>query len=129
MKAREVIVLLAVGLAIWIVGTIYYAHTGRSLLESSPRRYWLAFAASSILSAAICMGVVRWRKVAYADWALAMLLLAIPGMIGEAVVLTHWQTFMPGMQASSGGKYGAFLFATYAVVLGLAEAVSLLARR
>jgi len=54
-----------------------------------------------------------------------MLLLAIPGMIGEAVVLSHLSTFMPKLQATSGGKYGAFLFATYALVLGLAEIVTL----
>jgi hypothetical protein len=55
----------------------------------------------------------------------AMLLLAIPGMIGEAVVLSHLATFMPRLQATSGGKYGAFLFATYALVLGIAEIVTL----
>lgn len=57
-----------------------------------------------------------------------MLLIAIPGMIGEAVVLTHLATFMPKLHITSGGKYGAFLFATYAVVLGLAEVVTLKAR-
>jgi len=55
-------------------------------------------------------------------------LLAIPGMIGEAIALSHLSTFMPRLQASSGGKYGAFLFATYAVVLGVAEVVTLSAK-
>ena len=54
-----------------------------------------------------------------------MLLLAIPGMIGESIVLSHLSTFMPRIQASSGGRYGAFLFATYALVLGIAEVVTL----
>jgi hypothetical protein len=54
-----------------------------------------------------------------------MLLLAIPGMIGEALVLSNLSTFMPKLQATSGGRYGAFLFATYALVLGMAEVVSL----
>lgn len=54
-----------------------------------------------------------------------MLLLAIPGMLGEAVVLPHLSAFMPKLHAASGGRYGAFLFATYAVVLGLAEVVTL----
>ena len=48
-----------------------------------------------------------------------------PGMIGEAIVLSHFSTFMPRLHAASAGKYGAFLFATYAVVLGLAEVVAL----
>jgi len=54
-----------------------------------------------------------------------MLLLAIPGMIGEAVVLSHLATFMPRLHATSGGRYGAYLFAAYAVVFGLAEIVTL----
>jgi len=72
-----------------------------------------------------CIAILRWRRVAPADWASAMLLLAIPGMIGEAAVLSHWSTFMPRLQETSGGRYGAFLFATYAVVLGLAEVLTL----
>jgi len=39
---------------------------------------------------------------------LAMLLLALPGMIGEAVVLSHLATFMPRIQETSGGRYGRF---------------------
>jgi hypothetical protein len=41
-----------------------------------------------------------------------MLLLAIPGMIGEAVALSHLGTLMPELHPESGGKYGAYLFAT-----------------
>jgi hypothetical protein len=36
---------------------------------------------------------------------------------------------MPGIQEASGGRYGAFLFATYAVVLGIAEYTTLRAAR
>ena len=55
--------------------------------------------------------------------------LTMPGMIGEAMVLTDFGTFMPRIQETSGGKYGALLFATYALVLGMAEAASWAARR
>lgn len=129
MKAQEAILLLSLGLAIWVLGTIYYAYTGPRILETTATRYWVSFAVSPILSAALCVAILLWRHVASANWAAAMLLLAIPGMIGEAVVLTHLGTFMPKLHAESGGKYGAFLFATYAVVLGLAEVVSLRAAR
>lgn len=129
MRQADVVILLALGAAIWILGTVWYAYTGPSVLETTPQRYWLAFFSSPILSAALCIAIVHWRHIAPADWASAMLLLAIPGMIGEALVLTHLPIFMPRIQASSGGKYGAFLFATYALVLGMAEAVSLTASR
>ena len=115
MKHNEVVLFLVLGAAIWIIGTIYFAYTGRSVLETTHVRYWV--------------GILRWRHVAHADWASAMLLLTIPGMIGEAMVLTHLGTFMPRIQETSGGKYGALLFATYALVLGMAEAASWAARR
>ena len=129
MKTQEVVLLLVLGLAIWIMGTIYYAQNGPAFLESTRLRYWLAFVGSPILSAVLCLVILRALRIAAVDWASAMLLLAIPGMIGEAVVLSHLPTFMSKLRESSGGKYGAFLFMTYAVVLGVAEAVTLRAAR
>src|SRR5215472_6195220 len=125
MKSRDSILLLSLGLIIWILGTIYYAYTGHRVLETTPARYWVSFATSPIFSAVLCILILRWRHIAPSNWAVAMLLLAIPGMIGEAVVLSNLGTFMPRIHESSGGRYGAFLFATYAVVLGIAEFVTL----
>jgi hypothetical protein len=128
MKKRDVVLLSVIGMAIWAVGTICYAYTGPTVLETTGLRYWISFFASPVVSGAICIWILWWRGIPQANWAAAMLLLAIPGMIGEAVVLTHLTIFMPNLHAASGGKYGAFLFATYAVVLGLAEIVTLGAR-
>jgi len=125
MKIQESMLLLSLGLVIWILGTIYYGYAGHRVLETTPARYWVSFAISPVLSAAFCILIVRWRHIAPSNWAVAMLLLAIPGMIGEAVVLSHLGTFMPRIQEASGGRYGAFLFATYAVVLGIAEFATL----
>jgi uncharacterized membrane protein len=125
MNLQESAFLFFVGLAIWIVGTIFYAYRGAQVLETTELRYWVSFALSAVVSAALCIAILRWRRITPSNWASAMLLLAIPGMIGEAVVLSHLGTFMPRLQAASGGRYGAFLFATYAFVLGLAEVVTL----
>ena len=125
MKVPDVALLLILGLIIWIVGTIYYANRGPVILETTAIRYWSAFALSPIVSAILCIGILRWRHIAPVHWTSAMLLLAIPGMIGEAVVLSQLPTFMPKLHAASGGRYGAFLFATYAVVLGVAELVTI----
>ena len=125
MKLQDIGVLAAFGLIIWIVGTLYYAYRGPAVLESTPSRYWVSFAISPILSGLICVAVLRWLHIPPGSWASATLLLAIPGMIGEAIVLSNFAVFMPKLQPASGGPYGAFLFATYALVLGLAEVVSL----
>jgi hypothetical protein len=125
MKTQDAVLLFAIGFLIWLLGTFYYAARGALILETTSARYWAAFVLSPILSAAMCIVILRWRRIAPAHWASAMLLLAVPGMVGEAVVLSHLATFMPRLHATSGGRYGAFLFATYALVLGVAEVVTL----
>ena len=129
MKIRECLLFLSLGLLIWILGTIYYAYTGHRVLETTAARYWVSFAISPIISAALCILILRWRHIPPSNWAVAMLLLAIPGMAGEALVLSNLGTFMPGIQEASGGRYGAFLFATYAVVLSIAEFATLRSAR
>jgi hypothetical protein len=125
MRTQDAVLMFVLGLAIWVAGTFFYAAHGAAIMETTSARYWRSFVLSAVLSAAMCIALLRWRHIAPAHWASAMLLLAIPGMIGEAVVLSHFGTFMPRLQAASGGRYGAFLFATYGLVLAVAEAVTL----
>jgi hypothetical protein len=125
MKTLDIAILLTLGFVIWILGTIYYASRGPAVLETTALRYWIAFALSPIVSGLLCIAILGWRQIPAAHWASAMLLLALPGMAGEALVLAHLSTFMPKLHAGSGGRYGAFLFATYALVLGVAEIVTL----
>jgi hypothetical protein len=125
MNMRSRLLLLVLGLIIWIVGSIYYAYRGPQVLETTKARYWISFFASPLVSAILVVVIFKLLRIAPSEWASAGLLLAIPGMIGEAMVLSHLSTFMPRIQEASGGRYGAFLFATYAVVLGMAEIVTL----
>jgi hypothetical protein len=125
MSMQNRIVLFALGLIVWIVGSIYYAYQGPRVLETTKLHYWVSFFVSPLLSAILVVVILKLLRFAPSEWASAALLLAIPGMIGEAVVLSHLSTFMPRIQESSGGRYGAFLFATYALVLGIAEFITL----
>ena len=117
--------LLFLGFIIWIIGTVYYAYRGAQVLETTNTRYWTSFFISPLISAILVVVILKLLRIAPSEWASAGLLLAIPGMLGEAVVLSHLSTFMPRIQEASGGRYGAFLFATYAVVLGIAEIATL----
>jgi Family of unknown function (DUF5367) len=128
-RGREIALLLVFGLVFWIAGTLWYERRGPLVFETTALRYWFNFVLTPVVTAGICVLILRWQRVSSHEWASAMLLIAIPGMLGEAVLLSHFSTLMPAMRETSAGRYGAFLFATYALVLGIAEVVSLRAAR
>jgi hypothetical protein len=125
MREREIGLLVGLGIVFWLAGTFWYELRGQRVFETTALRYWINFFLTPIVTAAVCILILRWRQIPAAQWSSAMLLVAIPGMIGEAVLLSHFSALMPRMQVSSAGRYGAFLFATYALVLGVAEIVTL----
>ena len=129
MNARDVALLLLFGFAFWIAGTVYYEFRGATVLETTELRYWLNFLLSPLFSAIVCILLLRARHIPPSAWASAGLLLALPGMLGEAALLSHFSSLMPRLQPSSAGRYGAFLFAAYAVFLAVAEIVTLKADR
>jgi hypothetical protein len=124
-RERDVVFFLGFGVVFWLAGTVWYEFRGVEVFETSALRYWINLMVTPLVTAMICILVLRWRQVPAAQWSSAMLLTAIPGMIGEAVLLSHFSALMPRMQPESAGRYGAFLFATYGIVLSIAEVVSL----
>jgi Family of unknown function (DUF5367) len=125
MKLQDITLLFVFGLIFWIAGTMYFAHHGARILETTRWRYWANLLISSLGSLVICIAILRWRRISAVNWAPATLLLAVPGMLGEAVVLSHLARFMPKWQERSGGRYGALLFATYGLVLTVGVVVTL----
>ena len=125
MKTQDIALFLVFGIVFWVAGTIWYEMRGPLVFETTGVRYWTNFVLTPLVTAGVCILMLRWRHVPNAEWASAALLIAIPGMIGEAVLLSRFSVLLPKMQAASAGKYGGFLFATYALVLGIAEVVSI----
>jgi hypothetical protein len=125
MKMNDKLLFLLFGAAFWVVGTIWYELRGPYVFESTAQRYWINFVLTPVLSTVICMLILRWRHVPAGAWASAALLIALPGMFGEAVMLSRFASFMPRMHPETAGKYGAFLFASYALFLTIAEIVSI----
>jgi len=125
MKRFDTILLLLFGLGFWTAGTLWYRQRGHLVFETTPLRFWINFALTPIVSAAVCLVILRWRQIPPTSWSAAALLIALPGMFGEAILLTHFAIWMPTMQPASAGRYAAFLFAAYALVLTIAEVVTL----
>jgi Family of unknown function (DUF5367) len=128
MKPADKLLLFFFGVVIWILGTLWYRVRGPIVLETTSVRYWLNFVLVPIASAVVCILLLRVRHISAREWAAAMLLIALPGMFGEALLLSRFSTFMPRLRAETGGRYGALLFASYAVVLTIAEIVTLRAQ-
>lgn len=125
MKMHDRVLFLLFGLAFWIIGTLWYEVRGSFVFETTSLRYWANFVLTPIVSAALCIAILRWRHIPAPEWASAALLIALPGMFGEAVLLSNFAVLMPRMQPASAGRYGAFLFAAYALFLTIAEIVTL----
>ena len=125
MKLADRVFLLGVGIAIWVLGTLWYRLRGPVLFETISLRYWANFVLTPVASAVVCIAVLKLRHVAAPDWASAMLLIALPGMFGEALILSRFAIFMPGLRLETSGRFGATLFAAYAAVLTIGEMVTL----
>lgn len=124
MRIHDRLLFLLFGAAFWVIGTIWYELRGPQVFESGSQRYWINFVITPVLTAAICIVILQWRHVPATEWASAALLIALPGMFGEAVLLSCFATLMPRMRLETAGKYGAFLFATYGLFLTIAEIVT-----
>jgi len=125
MTTRDELVFGVFGAAFWVVGTIWYELRGPHVFEGSSQRYWVNFVITPIVTAAVCILLLKWRQIAAADWSKAALLIALPGMFGEAALLSDFAKFMPRMHPETAGRYGAFLFASYALFLTIAEMVTI----
>jgi len=125
MRPFDKLLFLMLGAAFWVVGTILYEFRGHQIFETSSLRYWINFILTPVMTAAACVLILKWRHTPLSDWASAALLIALPGMFGEALLLSCFATLMPSMRPATAGRYGAFLFATYAMFLTIAEIVTL----
>jgi hypothetical protein len=124
MKPLDKLLFPLLGCAFWIAGTILYEFRGHNVFEGGSQRYWINFVLTPVVTAVICILILKWRHTPAVEWASAALLIALPGMFCEAALLSRFAIFMPRMRPESAGRYGAFLFATYALFLTIAEIVT-----
>src|SRR5215471_15537203 len=125
MKPIDKVGFVLFGAVFWIAGTALYRARGSTIFETTNLRHWINFVVTPVFSAALCLLLLKIRGIPRAEWAAASLLIALPGMFGEALILSRFGTFMPAMQPATAGKYGALLFASYGLFLLIAELVTL----
>jgi hypothetical protein len=125
MKPQNILSLILFGFVFWLLGTLFYRVRGPMVFETTSLRYWINFALTSTVSTAVCILLLKILRLPAQQWPAAALLIALPGMFGEALILSSFTTFMPRMNIGSGGKYGALLFASYALFLTICEFIGL----
>ena len=109
MTRREALIYAGVGLSVWLNGAITFRLGGRMLFTHGPAVTALV---ALVIAALVCLtlrATMAWRK---ADPSKAMeiaVVMALPGLFGEAVRQTvfGWAT---GLPANAGPSFAAVIF-------------------
>ncbi len=120
MNTNDRLSLLLVGFGIWAAGTVAYRQVGSILFERSVMEYWLNVASTGGLCTLVFVGLMRWRRLEPKDWLQGAICIALPGMVGEIPVLAGFAELMSTMHPATAGRYAAFLFSVYSILLGFA---------
>ncbi|BAZ09406.1 hypothetical protein NIES4071_12140 [Calothrix sp. NIES-4071] len=118
MKRKDGIILASLGLVIWAIGTFVYSVIGSYFFEASTVGYWGNMVVTAVLYCGIGWGLIKWRRIKSEDALQAAICLALPGMLGEVLVLSTFSQLMVDMQPETAGRYGAFLFGGYSCLIG-----------
>lgn len=120
MNTRDRLSLVLVGFGIWAAATVAYRQVGSIFFERSVMEYWLNVASTGALYTLVFVGLMRWRRIETKDWLQGAICLALPGMLGEIPILAGFAELMSNMQPETAGRYAAFLFSGYSILLGFA---------
>jgi hypothetical protein len=120
MTKQDNVSILLVGFGIWAAATLVYRQVGAYCFEGSALIYWLNIFSTAGLCILAFVGLMRWRQIAPQNWLQGVACLALPGMLGEIPILANFAKLMRAMQPETAGRYGAFLFACYSVLIGFA---------
>ncbi len=124
MNTRDRVSFVFLGCLVWAAGTLVYRMTGSYFFEGSTAQYWLNVIVTGFLYVAVSLGLLKWRCVKQKDWLQGAICIALPGMLGEIPILSAFSELMGNMQPETAGRYAAFLFGSYASLLGSAWLIS-----
>lgn len=124
MNTKDRISFVLLGFLIWAAGTSVYRMAGSYFFEGSSAEYWLNVLVTGILYVAVSLGLLKWRRIEQKDWLQGAICIALPGMLGEIPILSGFSELMSNMQPETAGRYAAFLFGGYALLIGSACLIS-----
>ena len=113
---RDTLIYAAIGFSVWLNGALTFWLGGTALFESGP----LVSVMSAIgVAIAVCMvlrGTMAWRKADTAQSVTVAVVMALPGLFGEAVrqLVFPWAT---GLQPMTQPAFAAAIFFSNGVLL------------
>ncbi|MBE9157067.1 DUF5367 domain-containing protein [Nodosilinea sp. LEGE 06152] len=120
MNTKDRLSLVLAGFGIWAAATMAYRQVGSIFFERSVMEYWLNVASTGGLYTLVFVGLMRWRRIEPKDWLQGAVCIALPGMLGEIPILAGFADLMSNMHPETAGRYAAFLFSGYSILLGFA---------
>jgi hypothetical protein len=120
MNTKDGLSLVLVGFGIWAVATVAYRQVGHVFFERSVMVYWLNVVSTGGLYTLVFLGLMRWRRIEVKDWLQGAICIALPGMLGEIPILASFAELMSNMHPETAGRYAAFLFSGYSILLSFA---------
>ncbi|AIE73571.1 MULTISPECIES: DUF5367 family protein [unclassified Synechocystis] len=120
MNRKDRLSFVLVGFGIWAAATVAYRQVGSVFFERSIMEYWFNVASTGGLYTLVFVGLMRWRRIKTKEWLQGAICIALPGMLGEIPILAGFSDLMSNMHPETAGRYAAFLFSGYSILLGFA---------
>lgn len=109
---------VAIGLAVWLLATLVMRAGGHLIfLDDEPAVLYALWLATVLAMFLLAQAIFRWRKLRRAERFEAAALLALPGMLLDALAVEFYASVFPNMPLSAAGSFGAWLLLAYASVL------------
>ena len=125
MNTKTSLGLVLIGFIIWLTGTLLFHEFGLYFFECSAVEYWFNLISTGVLCAGVSGGLMKWWRIPEKDWWKGAICIALPGMLGEIPILYGFQELMSNMHPETAGRYAAFLFGGYGLLISFAGLVSI----
>ena len=116
MSNKDALIYAAVGLSVWLNGAVTFRLAGRVLFENGPALITISALVIALLVCLIFQRTMIWRKGKAAQAVTVAVIMALPGLFGEAVrqALFSWAT---GLDVGTAPAFAATMFFGNAVLL------------
>lgn len=101
---------LATGLALWLVGTVVLRLAGHLILPHDPATAWIMlYGVSALATAMVSRGVYRWAGIRASEWLSAASVLILPTLVLDAFTSLFFARVFPQMDPGMSGAFSGWM--------------------